>query len=144
MPVHDWEGLITSTQTTKTKRTETKNQTVNTNTQNQTAPMEFKSFEDYCRHKWEFGPRTAYYLMAAAEVFTHLCTNCADRKPERESQLRPLLRLAPEDAKRVWDRAVENAGGRKLTAARVKEPPTTPLVNRDSATRWGKAFGGSV
>ena len=47
--------------------------------------MEFKSFDDYCRQKWEFGPRTAYYLMAAAEVFTHLCTNCADRKPERVS-----------------------------------------------------------
>ena len=55
--------------------------------------MAFNGFEDYCRAKWEFIPRKAYYLIAAASLFTQLCTNCADRKPERESQLRSLLSL---------------------------------------------------
>ena len=67
--------------------------------------MEFKEFEEYCRAKWEFSPRKAYYLIAAASLFTHRCTNYADRKPERESKLRPLLSLEPAQAQAVWQRA---------------------------------------
>ena len=81
--------------------------------------VEFNGSHDYCRTKWEFSPRKAYYLIAAASLFTHLCRNCADRIPERESQLRPLLSLEPAQAQAVWQRAVEKAGGREFTASRV-------------------------
>ena len=39
--------------------------------------VEFNGFEDYFRAKWEFSPRKAYDLIAAASLFTQLCTMCA-------------------------------------------------------------------
>ena len=66
-----------------------------------------------------------------------LLTNCQQQKPDHESQLRPLVRLTPEQAQQAWESAVENAGGRKITAARVRAAvkqlglaPATPPVTR--------------
>jgi hypothetical protein len=58
--------------------------------------------------------------MSAAQLFTYLVTNCEHRKPERESQLRPLIGLSPEQAKLAWDHAAEKAGSAKITARLVK------------------------
>ena len=37
---------------------------------------DYDSFEAYCRAKWEYRQRQIYYLISAAQRFTHLCTNC--------------------------------------------------------------------
>jgi hypothetical protein len=41
-------------------------------------------------------------------------------KPEHERQVRPLVGLTAEQAQKAWDRAIEKAGGRKITARLVK------------------------
>lgn len=81
---------------------------------------EFPTFEDYCRVKWDFRHSKANYLMAAAQVFRSLAALPGVPKPERESPLRPLLSLKPEDAQRAWRLAVEKTGGRRITARVVK------------------------
>ena len=105
---------------------------------------EFNTFEEYCRAKWEYGRVYAHYLIAAAQLFTHLLSNCEHRKPDHESQLRPLAALPPEQAQLAWESAVQEAGGRRITAARVKAAvkqlglaPATPPVNK--ITRQTKA-----
>jgi polyhydroxyalkanoate synthesis regulator phasin len=52
-------------------------------------------------------------------VGTHLVT-ISHQKPEHETQVRPLVGLTAEQAQKAWDRAVEKAGGRKITAQMVK------------------------
>lgn len=81
---------------------------------------DFGSFGGYCRGKWDIGPRQAQYLIAAARVFSDLRTNCAEQLPDHESQLRPLARLKPEQARAAWKRAVEKAAGRRITARLVQ------------------------
>jgi hypothetical protein len=81
---------------------------------------EFESFEAYCRAKWEYGRIYVYHLISAAQLFTHLLANCKHRKPDHESQLRPLIGLSPEQAQQAWEYAVEKAGSRKITARLVK------------------------
>jgi hypothetical protein len=77
---------------------------------------EFETFEEYCRIKWDFKHSKANYLMAAAQVVTSLAALPDVPRPERESPLRPLLKLKPEDAQRAWKLAVEKTGGRRITA----------------------------
>ena len=74
----------------------------------------------------------------------HLLSNCEHRKPDHESQLRPLTALPPEQAQLAWESAVQEAGGRRITAARVKAAikqlglaPATPPVSK--ITRRKKA-----
>jgi hypothetical protein len=81
---------------------------------------EFETFEEYCRVQWDFKRSKAKYLMAAAQVVKSLAALPDVPKPERESPLRPLLKLKPEDAQRAWRLAVEKTGGRRITARVVQ------------------------
>jgi hypothetical protein len=81
---------------------------------------EFQTFEEYCRVKWDFKHSKANYLMAAAQVVTSLAALPDVPRPQRESPLRPLLKLKPEDAQRAWKLAVEKTGGRRITARVVQ------------------------
>jgi hypothetical protein len=81
---------------------------------------DFQTFEEYCRVKWDFKHSKANYLMAAAQVVTSLAALPDVPRPERESPLRPLLKLKPEDAQRAWKLAVEKTGGRRITARVVQ------------------------
>jgi hypothetical protein len=82
---------------------------------------EFETFENYCRSKWQYGRRYVYYIISAARIHHYLCTNCAQTKPERESQIRPLLALLPEQALLAWECALGFAGGRKITTKLIKQ-----------------------
>lgn len=81
---------------------------------------EFNNFEDYCRQKWEYGRDYVDLLISGAQVFNLLLTNCQHLKPDHESQVRPLVGYSPSDAIRAWERAVEIANGRRITARMVK------------------------
>ena len=81
---------------------------------------EYNTFEAYCRAKWEYGRNYVDRLISAAQVFTHLMTN-SHQKPERETQVRPLVGLSPADAQQAWERAVAVAGGRNVTERLVKQ-----------------------
>jgi len=81
--------------------------------------VEYGTFEDYCREKWQLERRRAYQLMDAAQVaqnvknFSHL--------PERESHAAPLARLEPEQQREAWAQVVEETPKVKITGAKVQE-----------------------
>jgi hypothetical protein len=81
---------------------------------------EFDTFEAYCRAKWHYARRYVYQLISAAQLFQHLCANCAHRRPDHESQLRPLVGLSLDDAQLAWECAVIHAGEGRITARTVK------------------------
>jgi hypothetical protein len=81
---------------------------------------EYESFQTYCREKWQYGRDYADRLISAAQVFKRLLTNCQHRKPEYESQVRPLVGLTAEQAQAAWECAVQRGGKGKITARMVK------------------------
>ena len=50
----------------------------------------------------------------------HLVTICHQCKPDHESQVRPLIGLAPEQAQAAWEHAAGKAGPRRITARMVQ------------------------
>jgi hypothetical protein len=83
-----------------------------------------------------------------------LVTICHQTKPEYESQVRPLVGLTPDQAQVAWERAIEKAGGRKITARLVKaavqelQPaagakPVTPQP-RQNKTEQRKLIDGAI
>lgn len=101
--------------------------------------VEYDTFHAYCREKWHYGERYANRLISAAAMITHLRTICSDCQPDHEGQVRPLVSLTPAQAQLAWTCAVENAGGRKITARSVKRamqdlglaPPPKPGSHPD-------------
>jgi hypothetical protein len=96
---------------------------------------EYDSFEDYCRKKWDYGINYANRIIAAAQLFKAFVTKSHRTKPERETQVRALIGLAPEQALAAWEKAVEKAGSRKITARLIKAairevvpPPPQPAT----------------
>jgi hypothetical protein len=79
----------------------------------------FATFEEYCKAKWDFSRRNAYYLIDAAIVVDNV-NNCS-QKPTTESQARPLARLEPEQQRNVWEKVVETAPEGKITASFISK-----------------------
>jgi hypothetical protein len=77
------------------------------------------TFEDYCRQKWEFSKSHANRLIEAAVVASILTP--IGFKPQSESQLRPLVGLAPQRIPQAWKKAVELADGGQVTARVVRQ-----------------------
>jgi hypothetical protein len=83
--------------------------------------MDYDSFEAYCQAKWEYGRRYVDQLISAAQMVRHLRASSSQLKPDHETQVRPLMGLTPEQARLAWERAVQKAGGWKITARRVNK-----------------------
>ncbi len=66
--------------------------------------VEFDTFEDYCRCKWEYSRRQVDRWISAAQVVTRLRPNWSHCLPCNESQLRPLVSLTPEQTELAWKR----------------------------------------
>ena len=79
---------------------------------------EFRSFEEYCRSRWELNRAHAYRLIGAAEVCKSLSPIGDIPLPENECQIRPLIGTATK----AWKRACEaaDANGR-ITGALVQK-----------------------
>lgn len=60
-----------------------------------------KTFEEYCRERWDFSRRRAYQLLDAAGVFENVKN--FSHLPQYESQVAPLTSLEPEAQGIVWD-----------------------------------------
>jgi len=108
---------------------------------------EHKTFEDYCRDKWNIGRTYAHRLMAAAETVEMLPVG---NKPTSERQVRALAKLPAEKRPEAWQRAIERADGRQPTALEVEAvveevatpPAGRPVVKIDAAERiWAVAKG---
>jgi hypothetical protein len=81
--------------------------------------QKYKTFEAYCKSRFDFTRTAARYLMGAAEVVDNLkCKQFVRIFPTKESQCRPLLGLTPEIQSQVWLEAVKQASG-KVPSARI-------------------------
>ena len=69
--------------------------------------------------KWQDGMSYVQKLISAAQVVRCLRTN-SPQVPEHETQVRPLVGLTSEQARAVWQLAVEKAGATSVTARLVK------------------------
>jgi hypothetical protein len=76
---------------------------------------EYRSFEQYCRERWNIGRAYAYRFIGAAERLKLLPGDDSVPRPVNEFQMRPFLKLEPEAFLGAWKRAVKNAKGGKVT-----------------------------
>jgi protein gp37 len=79
----------------------------------------YRTFEDYCRERWNLSRRRAYQLIGAGEVIENV-NHGSQILPENERQVRPLTDLEPAQQREVWRQAVSTAPAGKITAAHVK------------------------
>jgi len=82
--------------------------------------QEFKTFDNYCHLKWQYGRHYANHLIAAAEIVTQLVT-IVTTAPQNESQVRPLIGLPREAVVDTWKKAEIEAQGGTITADLVKK-----------------------
>lgn len=109
-----------------------------------------KTFEAYCRERWQYGKSHAHRLIGAAEVVATL-SPIGDKVPLplNEAQVRPLIGLTPEDQVKAWKAAVEEAAGKGVTAKLVRhaaEPFVVPTKRKRSrrATRRSASVPSSI
>jgi len=98
----------------------------------------YKSWEDYCQGRFGFTRHAANFKIAASGIFENLVTfsyhssdaDAADEGlvtksyqilPTKETQVRPLAKLKPEEQRQVWQQAVERAGRKVPTERIVKD-----------------------
>ncbi len=88
-----------------------------------------RTFEDYCRERWDIQRAHAYRLIDGAAVVANL-SPIGDILPSTESQARPLAGLEPEIQRQVWERSVETAPDGKVTAKHVEQTVTEWKYNQ--------------
>lgn len=100
----------------------------------------YQTFEAYCRERWQYGKSHAHRLIGAAQVVEHL-SPIGDTMslPLNEAQVRPLIGLDPEDQRKAWQAAVEQAAGKSVTARLVRKAaeafiPSKPKHKRRTAS----------
>jgi hypothetical protein len=74
-----------------------------------------RTFEEYCREKWQYAKSHAYRLIGAAEVIRHLSPIGDIPVPKHEAQVRPLIGLDREKARAAWQIAAKEAGQSTVT-----------------------------
>ena len=86
-----------------------------------------KTFEAYCRDKWEISRTYAHYHIEAAKVVGVLKdVHHGEQLPENERQARPLTTIDLEEVDDVWQECIEKAprdnnGNPIITAKHVQE-----------------------
>ena len=100
--------------------------------------IDSRTFNAYCKKRFNITSRRAYQLIGAAEVVADLGTIVHNVEvvqspdppvtkfnvevvPANESQARPLTRLEPAERQSAWDKAVETAPNGKVTAKHVEQ-----------------------
>lgn len=84
----------------------------------------YKLFSTYVREKWGKGKSYANELIKAAEIISEDLLPIISEKvtlPTAEIQLRPLMRLKPEQRQEVWRKVCETAPNGKITENHVKK-----------------------
>jgi hypothetical protein len=78
-----------------------------------------KNFNIYCQERFGFGRSYANKLVGSAERIKLLPENVA--RPANEFQVRPFLKLEPEEFRDKWPEIVKTAGEGKVTSKIVKD-----------------------
>jgi hypothetical protein len=92
-----------------------------------------RSFEDYCRERWNIGRSYACRVMGAAERVNQLPENSGLPRPSNEFQVRPFLKLSAEEFPGAWKRAVNKAKSGNVTAPLAMEVIKEMTSDRSSA-----------
>lgn len=87
-----------------------------------------RNFNVYCQERWGFGRSYANKLIGSAERIQLLPEN--QPKPANEFQIRPFLKLEPEEFPRKWQTILEAAGAGKVTSRIVEETLQLPKRKR--------------
>jgi hypothetical protein len=96
----------------------------------------YESFEDYARDKFGFEKTQSYGLVNAATTVERLSAIAECKQlPSCEGQVRPLARLQPEQAARVWKQALKQSkqDARAVTARIVEDVASTMFPKRDKS-----------
>ncbi|MBD2534215.1 hypothetical protein H6G97_33695 [Nostoc flagelliforme FACHB-838] len=101
-----------------------------------------RTFEEYCRDRFGHSRQKSNYLIAAADVYENLTTICCQNSgiddlttnssqilPTSEGQVRPMTKLEPQEQWKVWQTAVEVAGG-KVPSGRVVKDVIEQIMER--------------
>ena len=91
-----------------------------------------RSFQEYCRKRWDLSPRHANRLIAAAQVVKNL--KAMETLPIAERQARPLASLPPDRQRAAWGTAVQAARGGVVTSRMVAEA-VKQVVSREAIDR---------
>lgn len=97
---------------------------------------EFKTFEEYCQQRWNWGRAYANRQIAASDTVENLAPRGAIVVTEK--LIRPIVNLELDVQKKVWNQAIEAAGKGKITAKQVAEiaaeyKPSRPRPKFDPA-----------
>jgi hypothetical protein len=84
---------------------------------------EYRTFQHYCEERWQLSRFYAHRLIAASGVVQNLLP--IGNTPTHESQLRPLIKLKPEQQRKVWKLACADSAS--PTAAQVERAVQTIL-----------------
>jgi hypothetical protein len=96
------------------------------------------TFEQYCHDRWNIGRSYAWRVMGAAERLKLLPGDDHLPRPENEFQMRPFLKLAPEEFPGAWKRAVKTAKEGKVTTRIVHAVIRELVPNNKNQVRAGK------
>jgi hypothetical protein len=75
----------------------------------------FPTFELYCKERWGIGRSYAWRVIGAAERLRLLPPEVEIQRPVNEFQMRPFLKLTPEEFPHAWNEVVSRAKGGKVT-----------------------------
>jgi hypothetical protein len=87
--------------------------------------QQYKTFEEYCRDRFDFSRVNAFYLIKSVEVVnnltSNLLTNGYQNLPSSVRQIRPLTKLAPKQQLSAWQKAVSVAPNGKPSGKLVSQ-----------------------
>jgi hypothetical protein len=87
-----------------------------------------RNFNVYCQERWGFGRSYANKLIGSAERIQLLPQDLP--KPANEFQIRPFLKLEPDEFPKKWQTILDAAGARKVTSRIVEETLQLPKRKR--------------
>lgn len=96
------------------------------------------TFQQYCQERWHLGRSYAWRIMGAAERMKLLPSGDNLPRPANEFQMRPFLKLAPEEFPGAWKRAVKTAKEGRVTLSVVKAVIRELLANTQGMVRSPK------
>ncbi len=79
------------------------------------------TFESYCRERWGFGRSYAWRVTGAAERVNLLPADESLPRPANEFQVRPFMKLTPEEFPKAWKETVSSAGAGKITGKLIRK-----------------------
>ena len=87
-----------------------------------------RNFNAYCQDHWGFGRSYANKLIGSAERIQLLPEGLP--KPANEFQIRPFLKLEPEEFPQKWQTIIESTGAGKVTSKIVENALNLPKKSR--------------